>query len=254
MVSMDPLDSVLVCTTMQAIERWSSWPCQKLSLTTALLAQACPLVPLAPVEFGECWEVLVLDMWFLLQLGEMVPNNEPFNPQRHLNSSSLTVTTDWGAGLVLELQLVRTKTGVGSDMCLPSGASYDVPGACGFDPSSMTFLNHLVAHGGHYRSRQVTPMVPLFQCRKGQTLQRPQVVKAIKWLVGQLECDPVQFGAFSVAGRHDFSGGARAFGRDHSAAGRLALRHLAAVHPVPHGRTSFQDSHHGSISQQDCGA
>ncbi len=48
-------------------------------------------------------------MWFLLQLGEMVLNKEPFDPQRHLNSSSLMVTTSHGVGLVLELQLVKTK-------------------------------------------------------------------------------------------------------------------------------------------------
>ncbi len=109
-VPMDPLDSVLICTTMQAIERHSSRPHQKLHLMTALLAQACPLVPLAPVEFRECWEALVFGIWFLLRLGEIVPNKEPFDPQRHLNLSSLTVTANQGTGLVLELQLIKTKT------------------------------------------------------------------------------------------------------------------------------------------------
>ncbi len=149
--------------TMQAIKRWSSQPHQKLPLTTALLAQACLLVPLAPVEFRECWEALVFGVWFLLQLGEMVPDKEPFDSQRHLNSSSLTVTTNQGAGLVLELQLIKTKTdqlGTGqvrAVTCVCPQVPYDVSGACGSGPSSTTFINQVAAQGGHYCSRQVTP-------------------------------------------------------------------------------------------------
>ncbi len=89
-------------------------------------------------------------------------------------------------------------------MCLPSSAPYNVPSACGIVSSSTAFFDYLArvqfaAHGGRpYHSRQVTPMVPLFRCRNGQTLRQPQVVRAIKWLTSQLGCDPAQFSGHSL--------------------------------------------------------
>ncbi len=137
----------------------------------------------------------------------MVPDKEPFDHERHLNSSSLTVTTDRGAGLVLELWLVKTKTNQ-----LGAGQVQAVSCVCPQVPHEMCPVHVDLAlraqHSsitfggpwGYYCSRQVTSMVPLFQCRKEQTLRRPHVVKAIKWLVGQLGCGVARL----QQRRHDF--------------------------------------------------
>ncbi len=154
--------------SVQVIEQWTSLPCQKLPLTTALLAQACPLVPFAPVE---CREALVMGMWFPLHLGEIVLNKESFNTQRHLNSSSVMVTTNQGSGLVLELQLVNNKMdplGSGQVRAVASVCP-QVPQACATVRPSVAFLNHparvwFTAHEGTQSTTfgRLPPVVPLF--------------------------------------------------------------------------------------------
>ncbi len=102
--------------------------------------------------------------------------------------------------MVLELQLIKTKTDQ-----LRTGQVWAVTCVCPQVPYMMCPVHGALAlraqrspitqrpMGGTAAFGRPLPVVPLFQCRNGQTLRRPQVVRAIKWLAGQLRCDPMQF-------------------------------------------------------------
>ncbi len=154
----------------------------------------------------------MLGVWFLLQLGEMVLDKEPFDPQIHFSTASLGILSCQDVPLSVPLHLNKTKTdqqGVGQTravscvcarvphlMCpvhlalalLTRRSSTVVSSAAG-EVQATTFANGQSC---------CLPACPQLVTKDGEVLRRSQVVSAIKWLVAHLGLDPTQYVGHSL--------------------------------------------------------
>ncbi len=63
---------------------------RKCTVTTMLLCQFVHLFPTAPAEVHMAWGQIVIDMWFLLCLGKIIPM-ATFDPHRQLTVGSASI-------------------------------------------------------------------------------------------------------------------------------------------------------------------